>query len=61
MFKILFEEKAERTVESVNNAFLKATGESDWGYETMNDIEEAEKEGFLDFNDGVMTVYVDRN
>lgn len=61
MFKILFEEKAERTVESVNNAFLKATGERDWGYETMNDIEKAEKEGFLDFNDGVMTVYVDGN
>ena len=38
-----------------------ATGESDWGYETMEDIEKAEKAGFLEFADGVMTVYADMN
>lgn len=59
MFKVLFTEKAEKTVESVNAAFFKATGESDWGYETMEDIEKAEREGFLEFKDGNMTVYAD--
>lgn len=61
MYKVLFTEKAERTVESVNSAFLKATGDSDWGYETMEDIERAEREGFLEFKDGNMTVYADMN
>lgn len=59
MFKVLLETEAERTVESVNEAFLRETGIADWGYETMEDIEGAEREGFLEFNDGKMTVYVD--
>ena len=61
MFKVLFSTKAEKTVESVNAAFLKETGDSDWGYDTMEDIERAEREGFLEFNDGIMTVYADMN
>ena len=61
MYKILFTAKAEKTVESVNAAFLKETGESDWGYETLEDIEKAEQAGFLEFSDGVMTVYADMN
>lgn len=60
MYKKLFEtECAVKTVEAVNAAFLTATGESDWGYETMEDIEKAEKEGFLEFKDGMMIVFMD--
>lgn len=61
MYKLLFEAKAEKTVESVNEAFLKETGESDWGYGTMQDIEKAEKAGFLEFNNGMMKVFIEEN
>jgi hypothetical protein len=61
MYKLLFETEAEKTVESVNAAFLKETGESDWGYETIEDIEKAEKAGFLEFAGGTMKVFVEEN
>lgn len=61
MFKILFTEKAQKTVESVQAAFERATGQSDWGYDSIEDIEKAEREGFLEFKDGTMTVYADMN
>lgn len=61
MFKILFETEAERTVESVKEAFLRETGEDDWGYETLEDIKKGEKEGFLEFKNGKMTVWEDIN
>lgn len=60
MYKKLFEiECTSKTVESVNAAFLAATGESDWRYESIEDIENAEKEGFLEFENGMMTVFMD--
>ena len=59
MFTLLFETKAEKTVESVNEAFQRETGISDWGYESMDDILKAEKEGFLEFSGNVMKVYAD--
>ena len=60
MYKKLFKiEYTEKTVEAVNAALLKETGESDWGYDTLEDIEKAEKEGFLEFNNGMMTVFMD--
>ena len=59
MFKLLFETEAEKTVESVNNAFLRETGDMDWGYETIEDIEKSEKEGFLELRDGKIYVYAD--
>lgn len=59
MYKELFTEKAERTVESVNEAILRATGDSDWCYDSIEDIEKAEREGFLEFHDGEMTVFAD--
>lgn len=61
MYKVLFKEKAEKTVESVQAAFERATGEKDWGYETLEDIEKAEREGFLEFHGDTMTVYADMN
>lgn len=61
MYSVLFETNAERTVESVNKAFLRETGESDWGYNTIEDIEKAVRDGFLEFKDGKMTVYADIN
>lgn len=60
MYKKLFEiECTSKTVEAVNAALLAATGESDWGYESIEDIEKAEKEGFLEFKNGMMTVFMD--
>lgn len=59
MYKVLFTEKAEKTVESVQAAFKRATGNSDWGYDTMEDIEKSEREGFLEFHGDMMTVYAD--
>lgn len=59
MFKKLFETEAEKTVESVKAAFERETGDSDWGYDTIESIEKAEREGFLEFNNGLMTVYAD--
>ena len=45
MFTLLFETEAEKTVESINEAFKRETGISDWGYESMDDILKAEKDG----------------
>ena len=59
MFTLLFETEAEKTVESVNEAFQRETGESNWGYDTLEDILKAEKEGFLEFSGNVMKVYAD--
>lgn len=59
MFEVIFETEAERTVESVKAAFLRETGEEDWGYETMEDIEREERAGFLEFKNGKMKVFVD--
>lgn len=59
MYTLLFETEAEKTVESVNEAFQRETGESNWGYESMDDILKAEKEGFLEFSGTVMRVYAD--
>ena len=59
MYTLLFETEAEKTVESVNEAFARETGENNWGYDTLNDILKAEKDGFLEFSDNVMKVYVD--
>ena len=59
MFTLLFETEAEKTVESVNEAFAQETGESNWGYESMDDILKAEKDGFLEFSGNVMRVYAD--
>lgn len=60
MYKKMFEvECTEKTVEAVNAAFLAATGDDDWGYDTMEDIEKAEREGFLEFKNGIMTVFMD--
>lgn len=61
MYKVLFTAKAERTIESVNATIFHETGDPNWTYETMEDIEEAEKAGFLEFKDGNMTVYADAN
>ena len=59
MFTLLFETEAEKTVESVNEAFKRETGESNWVYDTLEDILKAEKEGFLEFSGNVMKVYAD--
>ena len=59
MFTLSFETEAEKTVESVNEAFKRETGESNWGYDTLEDILKAEKEGFLEFSGNVMKVYAD--
>ena len=59
MYKLLFETKAEKTLESVNDALLKETGNNDFCYESMEDIERSEREGFLEFEDGCMRVYAD--
>ena len=59
MFTLLFETEAEKTVESVNEAFKRETGESNWRYDTLEDILKAEKEGFLEFSGNVMKVYAD--
>ena len=59
MFTLLFETEAEKTVESINEAFKRETGISDWGYESMDDILKAEKDGFLEFSGNVMQVYAD--
>lgn len=59
MFTLLFETEAKKTVESVNEAFARETGENNWGYDTLDDILKAEKEGFLEFSGNVMKVYVD--
>ena len=59
MFTLLFETEAKKTVESVNEAFARETGISDLGYESMDDILKAEKEGFLEFSGNVMKVYAD--
>ena len=59
MYKKFFETKAEKTIESIKEAFLRETGDSDWGYDSMEDITRAEREGLLEFDDGVMTVYVE--
>ena len=61
MYKMLFETKADRTVESVQAAFLRETGENDWGYDTMEDIDRAVRYGFLEFEDGIMRIYADMN
>ena len=58
MYKKMFTTKAEKTVESVKDAFLRETGDSDWGYDTMEEIERSECEGFLEFKDGNLTVYM---
>lgn len=61
MYKELFRfENVKKTVESVQEAFEKNTGCRDWCYNTMEDIEKAEKAGYLEFVDGDMIVYVDR-
>ena len=59
MYTLLFETEAKKTVESVNEAFKRETGISDWGYDTLEDILKAEKEGFLEFSSNVMKVYAD--
>ena len=59
MYALLFETKAEKNVESVKEAFLRETGNSDWGYETIEDIEKSERQGFLEFSNGIMKVYAD--
>ena len=59
MFTLVFETEAEKTVESVTEAFARETGESNWGYDTLEDILKAEKEGFLEFSGNVMKVYAD--
>lgn len=59
MYGLLFETKAEKNVESVKEAFLRETGDSDWGYDTIEDIEKSEREGFLEFSNGIMKVYAD--
>ena len=59
MFTLLFETEAEKTVESVTEAFARETGENNWGYDTLDDILKAEKEGFLEFSGNVMKVYAD--
>lgn len=61
MYKELFTTQAEKTVESVNAAIEKETGDRDWEYKSIEEIEKAEREGFLEFNDGNMTVYADMN
>ena len=60
-FRLMFETKAERSVESVNEAFLRETGDSDWGYNSLEDIERAERDGFLEFDNGIMRVFADMN
>ena len=59
MFIVLFRIKCEKTVEDVNKAFLGVTGDSDWGINTMEDIERLERDGFMEFKYGFMTVYAD--
>lgn len=59
MFKVLFETKAERTLESVNDALLRETGDQEWLYESIEEILKSEREGFLVFYDGMMKVYAD--
>lgn len=55
MDKILFTDEAEKTLESVNAVLLERFGEA-W-YESLEEIEKDIKEGWLSFEDGVMTVY----
>lgn len=59
MFKVLFETKATKNYDSVNEAFIHMTGESasDWGYETIEDIDRGEREGWLEFDGDTMKVY----
>lgn len=59
MYKVLFTEKATATVESVKEAFKRATGESDWGYDTPEDIAKGIEGGWLEFDNGTLTVYVE--
>lgn len=59
MYTLLFETEAKKTVESVKEAFQRETGVCDWGYDTLEDILKAEKEGFLEFSGNVMRVYAD--
>ena len=59
MFTLLFETEAEKTVESVNEAFARETGEDNCGYDRLDDILKAEKDGFLEFSGNVMKVYAD--
>lgn len=59
MFKVFFKVKAVKTLESVNSALMRQIGSNDMNYETMEDIEKAEREGFLEFDSDMMTVYYD--
>lgn len=61
MFKVFFKVKAVKTLESVNSAMMRYIGSNDLNYETMEDIEKAEREGFLKFDSDMMTVYYDVN
>lgn len=61
MFKVLFETEAEKTMESINEAFMRATGDTaiGWGYETMEDVEQGIREGWLEFKDGKLIVWAE--
>lgn len=59
MYKLLFETTAEKTLESVNAAFLRETGDPEWKFESMEEIERAEKYGFLEFEDGKMRAFIE--
>lgn len=59
MYKKLFEVEADKTLESVNAAIKEVTGDDEWTFNSIEEIEKQEHEGFLEFKDGIMTVYVD--
>lgn len=59
MFKVLFETEAEKTVESVNAALLRETGDPSWKFDSMESIDKAEKAGFLVFENNKLLVYAD--
>ncbi len=59
MFNILFIAEADKNVQSVKEAFKRMTGTDDWGYDTFEDIEKAEKEGWLEFKNGKMIVWIE--
>ena len=59
MFNILFIADADKNVQSVKEAFKRMTGTDDWGYDTIEDIEKAEKEGCLEFKNGKMIVWIE--
>lgn len=61
MYVELFREKGEKTIESVADAFIVNFGEVWEEYKTMDGIEKAEKNGWIEFTDGEIILWAEEN